>query len=45
MSAPILAPTPIAQLLQNNAFISRHIGASGADNDAMLSHLKVLVNC
>jgi glycine dehydrogenase len=41
MSTPTFAPTPISQLLQNNAFIGRHIGASSADNGAMLSHLQV----
>ena len=41
MSAPTLARTPIAQLLQTNAFIDRHIGPSNAENEAMLNHLQV----
>ena len=41
MSAPTLARTPIAQLLQTNAFIDRHIGPSSAENEAMLNHLQV----
>jgi len=41
MSAPTLVRTPIAQLLQTNAFIDRHIGPSNAENEAMLNHLQV----
>ncbi len=41
MSAPTLAPTPITQLLQTNAFIDRHIGPSVSDNEIMLRHLNV----
>jgi glycine dehydrogenase len=41
MSAPSFTPTPIAQLLQTDAFIDRHIGPSSADNDVMLRHLNV----
>jgi len=34
-------PTPIAELLQTNAFIQRHIGPSESENAAMLRHLNV----
>ncbi|MBT3437627.1 MAG: aminomethyl-transferring glycine dehydrogenase [Oceanospirillaceae bacterium] len=33
--------TPIADLLQTNDFIKRHIGPNSSDNAAMLSHLQV----
>lgn len=41
MSTPTFEPTPLSKLLQNDAFISRHIGQSESDNETMLKRLNL----